>query len=65
VVATSDRGRQAFPIPRPSIAKARALWWPAIGSVGAFNTVPSGGNIWAEQRLNWWLYTTKAPVAKS
>jgi hypothetical protein len=50
-------------VPRPVIAKGLGVWWPAIGNNGAFNTVPSGGNIWVEQRLNWWLDTSKPPGA--
>lgn len=52
-----------YMVPRPTVAKALGLWWPVIGSNGAFNTVPSGGNIWVEQRLNWWLDTSKPPGA--
>lgn len=57
--------QQMYLVPRPTVAKALALWWPSIGNVGAFNTVPSGGNIWAEQRLNWWLDTSKPPISRA
>jgi ABC-type transport system substrate-binding protein len=54
---------KSYLVPRPSITKLLGVWWPAIGNNGAFNTVPSGGNIWVEQGLNWWLDQTKAPFA--
>jgi hypothetical protein len=52
---------QAYFVPKPSNPKFFTIWWPAIGSQGAFESSVVGANIWAETRLNWWLDTTKPP----
>ena len=44
---------QMYNVPRPTIAKEFSNVWPAIGNVGVYNTY-AGGNIWVEERLNWW-----------
>ena len=54
---------QSYYIPQPSQAKAFSLWWPAIGNLNAFSNGVSP-NIWAENRLNWWIDDTKPPLKK-
>lgn len=56
---------QAYLIPKASVAKAYSLWWPAVSNYGFHNSYVSGSSIPAEQRINWWLDTTKAPVTKA
>jgi ABC-type transport system substrate-binding protein len=45
---------QMYNVPRPTNAKLFRNWWPAIGNVGLNNTY-AGGNIWVEERINWWV----------
>ena len=45
---------EMYNIPRPTNAKPFTNWWPAIGNVGLNNTY-AGGNIWVEERINWWV----------
>jgi peptide/nickel transport system substrate-binding protein len=52
---------QMYNVPRPTMAKLFTNWWPAIGNVDAYSTY-AGGNIWVEERLNWWVDSTKAPL---
>ncbi len=52
---------QMYNVPRPTNPKPYSNWWPAIGNVGLNNTY-AGGNIWAEERINWWVDSEKAPV---
>ena len=53
---------QCYYIPQPSGAKAFTLWWPAIGNLGAFSNGVSP-NLWTENYLNWWIDSTKPPLA--
>lgn len=53
---------QMYNVPRPTISKLLRNWWPAIGNVGVDNTY-AGGNIWVEERLNWWVDNSKPPLA--
>jgi peptide/nickel transport system substrate-binding protein len=52
---------QMYNVPRPTIAKRFSNVWPAIGNVGVDSTY-AGGNIWVEERLNWWV-DSSAPGA--
>jgi ABC-type transport system substrate-binding protein len=52
---------QMYNVPQPTNAKPFSNWWPAIGNIGLNNTY-AGGNIWVEERLNWWADATKAPL---
>ena len=45
---------QMYNVPRPTIAKLFSNVWPAIGNVGVDSTY-AGGNIWVEERINWWI----------
>jgi ABC-type transport system substrate-binding protein len=47
-----------YNVPRPTAAKLITSWWPAIGNVG-LNSTFAGGNIWVEERINWWVDTSK------
>jgi ABC-type transport system substrate-binding protein len=51
-----------YNVPRPTFVKEITSWWPAIGNVGLNNTY-AGGNIWVEERLNWWVDTSKPGAA--
>jgi ABC-type transport system substrate-binding protein len=53
--------QQAYFIPKPSNPKFFTIWWPAIGNLQAFNSSVVGANIWAEDRLAWWIDQTKPP----
>jgi ABC-type transport system substrate-binding protein len=55
---------QSYYVPQPSQAKAFSLWWPAIGNLNVFSNGVSP-NIWAENRLSWWIDPTKPPLAKA
>jgi hypothetical protein len=50
---------QAYYIPRPSTAKLLSLWWPVIGNLGVDRNYP-GGSI----NRNWWVDTSKPPLAR-
>jgi peptide/nickel transport system substrate-binding protein len=47
---------------KPTTSKTFELYWPVIGNLGVFNTMPAGSE-GAERRRNWWLDSTKAPLA--
>ena len=53
---------QSYYIPRVSSAKALSLWWPAIGNAGAYSSYANSG-VWVDQRLNWWIDSSKKPLA--
>jgi ABC-type transport system substrate-binding protein len=55
---------QVYTIPRPTAVKPFSLSWPAIGNIGATATY-AGGNVQTETRRDWWVDTSKAPIAKS
>ena len=59
--ATRHITGQMYNVPRPTNAKLFSNWWPAIGNVG-LNSTYAGGNIWVEERLNWWVDSTRAPL---
>ena len=48
-------------IPKPSNSKPLRLMWPAIANAYVYNSSSVGRNLWAENYINWWLDTTKAP----
>jgi peptide/nickel transport system substrate-binding protein len=50
---------QMYNVPRATNVKPFGNWWPAIGNVGVDSTF-AGGNIWVEERLNWW-YDSSQP----
>jgi hypothetical protein len=47
---------------KPTTSKEFNLWWPALGNLGVFNTIPAGSQ-GAEVRRHWWIDSTKAPLA--
>jgi peptide/nickel transport system substrate-binding protein len=49
-------------IPRVAAEKGFSLWWPAIGNLGMEVDYPNSGN-WVDDRMTWWLDTSKAPFA--
>jgi peptide/nickel transport system substrate-binding protein len=49
---------EMYNVPRGTISKLFSNWWPAIGNVGVDQTY-AGGNIWVEERLNWWVDTSQ------
>jgi hypothetical protein len=52
----------SYYVPRVSVAKAYTVWWPAVGNVGAFSSYANSA-FWIDQRRNWWIDDTKAPLA--
>jgi peptide/nickel transport system substrate-binding protein len=56
--------QQMYYIPKPSTSIPFTVWWPAIGNVGAYSSSVVGASRWAEQNLQWWLDTTKAPFVR-
>jgi ABC-type transport system substrate-binding protein len=52
----------SYYVPRISVAKAYTVWWPAVGNVGAFSSYANSA-FWIDQRRNWWIDSTKAPLA--
>ncbi|HLF76374.1 MAG TPA: ABC transporter substrate-binding protein [Dehalococcoidia bacterium] len=55
---------QAYTIPRPSAAKGFSLQWPVIGNLGVTRTY-AGGNVAVETRRDWWVDSSKPPLAKA
>jgi hypothetical protein len=55
---------QAYLIPRPSFSKGLNLVWPVIGNEG-LNSTYAGGNVRVETNINWWIDSSKAPLAKT
>ena len=55
---------KSYYVPQPSAAKAFELWWPAISNNGVYTPFP-GTNLWSAVRPNWWIDSTKAPLARS
>ena len=53
---------QTYSVPRPASVKAFSLWWPAIGNLGMTASY-AGANQISEVRRDWWVDTTKAPLA--
>ncbi|HEX5368435.1 MAG TPA: ABC transporter substrate-binding protein [Dehalococcoidia bacterium] len=53
---------QCYYIPQPSAAKAFSLYWPVVGNLGAFSNGVSP-NYWTESYLNWWIDSSKPPLA--
>jgi ABC-type transport system substrate-binding protein len=47
---------------KPTTSKEFNLWWPVIGNLGVYNTIPAGSE-GAERRRHWWIDDTKAPLA--
>ncbi|HEX5369781.1 MAG TPA: ABC transporter substrate-binding protein [Dehalococcoidia bacterium] len=54
--------QQMYYIPNVSAAKALSLWWPAIGNVNAYSSYADSG-VWTDQRINWWIDSSKPPLA--
>jgi peptide/nickel transport system substrate-binding protein len=50
-------------IPKPSTSKFFTVWWPGISNNFSFNSSTVGANLWAENRIGWWIDTSKAPFA--
>jgi hypothetical protein len=50
-------------VPKPSNSRALRLMWPVIGNAYAFDSSAVGRNLWAENYINWWIDTSKAPLA--
>jgi ABC-type transport system substrate-binding protein len=50
-------------IPKPSNSKSLRLMWPVLGNAYAFDSSAVGRNLWAENYINWWIDTSKAPLA--
>lgn len=50
-----------YNVPRPTMSKLFSNWWPAIGNVG-LNSTLAGGNIWVEERINWWVDSSQPPL---
>ena len=48
--------QQSYTIGRPSTSKSFGLWWPVIGNLGLYR--PNG-------ETEWWLDSTKPPLARS
>ncbi|HLF80092.1 MAG TPA: ABC transporter substrate-binding protein [Dehalococcoidia bacterium] len=55
---------QAYIIPQVSQVKSYSLWWPAIGNLGMYLNFPNQ-SVWSEVRLNWWIDSTKPPIART
>ena len=53
---------QMYYIPRPVAEKSFSLWWPAIGNVGYYVPYPNSA-FFADQYINWWMDSSKAPLA--
>ncbi|HLF79891.1 MAG TPA: ABC transporter substrate-binding protein [Dehalococcoidia bacterium] len=53
---------QAYNIPRPATSKNFNVWWPVIGNLGVYPNY-SGGHLLIEPSFNWWIDTTKPPLA--
>jgi ABC-type transport system substrate-binding protein len=47
---------------KPTTSKEFNLWWPVLGNLGVFNTIPAGSE-GGERRRHWWIDDTKAPLA--
>ena len=54
---------QVYSVPRPASVKAFSLWWPAIGNLGMTSMYAGGGNVIQEERRDWWVDTSKPPLA--
>jgi peptide/nickel transport system substrate-binding protein len=50
---------QAIYVPKPSTSKFFTVWNPTISNNFAVNSSSVGRNLWAENRIGWWLDTTK------
>jgi peptide/nickel transport system substrate-binding protein len=50
-------------VPRPSNSKPLRLMWPVLGNAYAFDSSAVGRNLWAENYINWWIDTSKPPLA--
>jgi len=53
---------QAYYILKPGQVKPMSVIWPALANYGVYMSSP-GRNVWAETNLQWWIDTTKAPLA--
>jgi peptide/nickel transport system substrate-binding protein len=56
--------QQAYHINRPISAKQYELVWPVIGNYGITRTWPSGNNV-VETRRDWWVNSSKPPLARA
>jgi ABC-type transport system substrate-binding protein len=50
-------------VPKSSNSKALRLMWPVLGNAYAFDSSAVGRNLWAENYINWWIDTSKPPLA--
>ena len=51
---------QAVYVPKPSTSKFFTVWNPSISNNFAYNSSIVGRNLWAENRINWWIDASKA-----
>jgi ABC-type transport system substrate-binding protein len=51
----------SYEMPQPSATRPFSLWWPVLANNGVWTTYP-GTNTW-QTRSQWWIDTTKAPLA--
>ncbi len=56
---------QAYAIPAPMIAKAFTITWPVIGNYNMYARWAQDNASYSEEYLNWWIDTSKPPIAKS
>jgi peptide/nickel transport system substrate-binding protein len=50
---------QAIYVPKPSTSKFFTVWNPILQNNFAFNSSTVGRNLWAENRIHWWMDSTK------
>jgi peptide/nickel transport system substrate-binding protein len=53
---------QTYMIPRPVANRAYEVWWPVIGNIGIKERWPNNA-IWTESAIDWWIDTSKPPLA--
>jgi hypothetical protein len=50
-------------VPKPSNSRPMRLMWPVLANAYAFDSSAVGRNLWAENYINWWIDSSKAPLA--
>jgi ABC-type transport system substrate-binding protein len=61
---TRYQTEEMYYVPRVAAEKGFTLWWPAVGNAGLNVTFPNAG-FWADERIDWWVDSAKAPLKQA